>query len=193
MARTAKATSDTGDDSVKTTPKTKPANKRQDVVEDMDVKKTKEIKEEPLLDTDEVEVMAIVPNVTYFDKLTSDTYEWQNSGDIEVMTMEVLTRMRRNHRGYFDNMVLKPLDKRAIKKLGLERTYDKYDFFMDDSNYADDKIEELMDEMVKLRTNDMKIAVINKVKDMVSNGKITNIRVLRNIENRFGIDLISYI
>lgn len=185
MARTAKSTTKT-DDAVKAEMKDEPSK-------DKNVKEIEEVKEEPLLDDDEIAVMSIVPNVSYYDKTTYDDYEWRETGDIEYMTVASLVRMHRNHRDYFEHMKLKPLDERVIKKLGIERLYDKYDFFMDESSYTVDNIDKLMKMLSDLRTNDMRIAVLNKVKEMVSSGKITDVKVLRNLENRFGVDLISYI
>ena len=41
---------------------------------------------------DEVEVVALIPNVSYYDKATGDRYEWDNAGDVEYMTVEALQR-----------------------------------------------------------------------------------------------------
>ena len=69
---------------------------------------------EPLQDTDDIEVIALIPNISYKDNKTLDFYEWKNIGDIEEIPFEVLKNMYRNHRGYFRNLWLKPLDDRVI-------------------------------------------------------------------------------
>lgn len=147
--------------------------------------------EEPLKDSDEIEVVALIPNVSYRDSATADFYEWENAGDVEYMTVEAITRMRRNNRGYFEDMCLKPNDERVIKKFGLGRFYDKYDSFMDSSNYTKDKITATLDEFSAIRSNSMKLSIVNKIKDMVSSGEISDVAVLRTIEKRLNIDLIA--
>lgn len=148
--------------------------------------------EEPLKDSDEIEVVALVPNVSYRDSATSDFYEWENAGDVEYMTVDALTRMRRNHRGYFEDMCIKPNDERVIKKFGLGRFYDKYDVFMDASNYTKDNIGTTLDEFSAIRSNNsMKLSIVNKIKEMVASGEISDVSVIRTIEKRLDIDLIA--
>ena len=88
-------------------------------VEEMDEKETKTKKKsvnvEPLLDSDEIEVISLVSNVTYKDSKTLDTYEWREVGHVEYMTFETLKNMWRNNKGYFKNLWLKPNDDRVIK------------------------------------------------------------------------------
>lgn len=182
-SRTTKAKSATNDATVAAVENNAPAaSVIDDVAEDM--------KEEPLKDSDEIEVMALIPNVSYRDNATADFYEWENAGDVEYMTFDAVTRMRRNHRGYFEDMCLKPNDKRVIKKFGLGRFYDKYDVFMDASSYTRDNIGETMDAFHDI-PNAMKLSVVNKVKDMVESGEISDVTVIRTIEKRLDIDLIA--
>lgn len=150
-----------------------------------------DMKEELLKDSDEIEVMALIPNVSYRDTSTSDFYEWENVGDVEYMTVDALTRMRRNHRGYFEDMCLKPNDERVIKKFGLGRFYENHDIFMDASNYTKDKIADTLNKFSTIRSNSMKLSIVNKIKDMVESGEISNVGVIRTIEKRLDIDLIA--
>lgn len=140
---------------------------------------------------DEVEVVALIPNVSYYDKATGDRYEWDNAGDVEYMTVEALQRMRRNSRGYFEDMYLKPNDERVIEKFGMQRYYDNHDYLMDSSNYTKENIEHIFDEFSKIRSNSLKSSIVNKIKDMVSTGELFDVTVIRAIEKRFDIDLIS--
>lgn len=149
-----------------------------------------DMKEEPLKDSDEIEVMALIPNVSYRDHATADFYEWVDAGDVEYMTFDALTRMRRNHRGYFEDMCLKPNDKRVIKKFGLGRFYDKYDVFMDVSSYTRENVGETLNSFHSI-PNAMKLSVVNKIKDMVASGEISDVNVIRTIEKRLDIDLIA--
>ena len=96
---------------------------------DINVKvKTTSKKVEPLENDDEIDVISLVPNVSYKDSKTNDFYEWDEVGHVEPMTYETLKNMWRNHKGYFRNMKLKPMDERVISKFGLKSVFEKYEF-----------------------------------------------------------------
>lgn len=142
-------------------------------------------------DKEEIEVIALIPNVSYYDKATGDRYEWENAGDVEYMTVEAIQRMRRNSRGYFEDMCVKPNDERVIKKFGMERYYEQHDYLMDASNYTKDNIMNVLDKFSSLRSNSLKSSIVNKIKDMIANGELSDAVVIRAIEKRLDIDLIS--
>ena len=75
-------------------------------VEEMNEETTKttkkSIKSQPLEDSDEIEVVSLVPNVSYKDSKTFDMYEWKEVGHIEYMTFDTLKNMWRNNKGYFN-------------------------------------------------------------------------------------------
>lgn len=142
-------------------------------------------------DKEEIEVVALIPNVSYYDKATGDRYEWENAGDVEYMTVEAIQRMRRNSRGYFEDMCVKPNDERVIKKFGMERYYEQHDYLMDASNYTKDNIANALDKFSSLRSNSLKSSIVNKIKDMIANGELSDAVVIRAIEKRLDIDLIS--
>lgn len=142
-------------------------------------------------DKEEIEVVALIPNVSYYDRATGDRYEWENAGDVEYMTVEAIQRMRRNSRGYFEDMCVKPNDERVIKKFGMERYYEQHDYLMDTSNYTKDNITNVLDKFSSLRSNSLKSSIVNKIKDMIANGELSDAVVIRAIEKRLDIDLIS--
>lgn len=148
--------------------------------------------EDALVDSDEIEVMSLIPNVSYEDERTSDFYRWDKAGQIETMTFDAVKAMHRKYKTYFGDMWLRPLDERVIKKLGLVRTYEKYDYLMDESNYTHDNIDNVLDGISSASAG-LKISVINRIKDMVAEGVVSDIKVLRKIENRLDIDLISFL
>lgn len=168
-----------------------PAASATEVDENIAKKNVNVKKKIELNNDDEVEVVALIPNISYYDKATGDRYEWDNAGDVEYMTVETLQRMRRNYRGYFEDMYLKPNDERVIEKFGMQRYYDKYDYLMDSSNYTKDNIAHIFDEFSAIRSNSLKSSIVNKIKDMVSTGELSDVTVIRAIEKRFDIDLIS--
>lgn len=148
--------------------------------------------EDALSDSDMIEVESLIPNVVYEDSRTGNYYEWKEIGHCEDMTFDEVKNMHRKYKTYFNDMWLKPLDERVIKKLGLSRTYDKYDFLVDESNYTNDHIDEVLDGISSAPTS-LKIAIVNRIKDMVADGTVSDIKVVRKLEKRLDIDLISFL
>lgn len=148
--------------------------------------------EDTLSDSDMIEVESLIPNVVYEDNRTGNYYEWEEIGHCEDMTFDEVKNMHRKYKTYFNDMWLKPLDERVIKKLGLSRTYDKYDFLVDESNYTNDHIDEVLDGISSAPTS-LKIAIVNRIKDMVADGTVSDIKVVRKLEKRLDIDLISFL
>ncbi len=152
------------------------------------------VKETPLNDSDEIQVVSLIPNVSYLDSKTNDYYEWEGIGHIEYMTVDVLKNMWRNHKSYFRNMWLKPLDERIVKLFGLKVIYDKYEFLMKESNYTRDNIKKIIDMLTaSSTTNGLKFSVTNMVKNAVMNGRISDVVVIKALENQLNLDLISFL
>lgn len=152
----------------------------------------KETKVESLADSDEIEVVSLIPNVSYKDSKTLDMYEWDEVGHVEPMTFETLKNMWRNNKGYFKNMWLKPNDDRVINKFGLTKTFEKYEFLMDASNYTRNNINAICDAISKT-PNGLKFAICDKVKSLVITGEVTDVSVIKALENRLKIDLIEFL
>lgn len=167
-----------------------------DTVEKMDEKETKttkkSVKAELLKDSDEIEVISLVPNVSYKDSRTLDMYEWDEVGHPEFMTFDVLKNMWRNNKGYFNNLWLKPNDDRVISKFGLTKKFEKYEYLMDGSNYTRKNINAICD-AIKATPNGLKFAICTKVKSLVISGELTDIFVIRELEKRLRIDLIGFL
>lgn len=147
---------------------------------------------EPLKDFDEINVVSLIPNVSYKDSKTGDMYEWDEVGHVEPMTFETLKNLWRNHKGYFRNMRLKPDDERVINQFGLTKTFEKYEFLMDESNYNRKSINKIC-EVISDTPNALKHSIVNKIKDMVVTGKLTDISVIRTLEKHFDLDLTSFL
>ena len=167
-----------------------------DTVEKMNEKDEKivkkSIKQEPLEDSDEIEIISLIPNVSYKDSKTLDMYEWDDIGHAEYMTFETLKNMWRNNKGYFKNMWLKPNDDRVINKFGLTKTFEKYEYLMDSSNYTKKNIKSIC-EAISDTHNGLKFAICDKVKNAVVSGEISDISVIKALENRLHIDLIEFL
>ncbi len=149
-------------------------------------------KVEQLEDSDEIEVISLVPNVSYKDSKTLDMYEWNEAGHIEYMTFDTLKNMWRNNKGYFKNLWLKPVDDRVVNKFGLISTFEKYEYLMDGSNYTKENIKSICD-AIKATPNGLKFAICTKVKNIVIDGELTDIFVIRELEKRLQIDLIGFL
>ena len=171
-------------------------NNINDNVEEMNEETTetkkKSIKVEPLEDSDEIEVISLVPNVSYKDSKTLDMYEWNEVGHTEYMTFDTLKNLWRNNKGYFKNLWLKPNDDRVINKFGLTKTFEKYEYLMDGSNYTKKNIKTICD-AIKETPNGLKFAICNKAKSLVVNGEVTDIFVIKELEKRLQIDLIEFL
>ena len=166
-------------------------NMEVEIKQDVDIKNTVE-KENPLNKDDIIEVISLIPNISYKDKKYGDIYRWEKTGEIVEMTFDVINYMHQNHKTYFKSMWIKPLDKRVIKKFGLEPTYRDYDFLMDSSNYTRKNVKEICNSIRKTPQS-LKFAICNKIKSLVSSGEISDIHVLREIEKSLNIDLIPLI
>ena len=166
-----------------------------DAVEMMDeeVKTVKKaVKAEPLNDSDEIEVVSLIPNVSYKDSKTLDMYNWDVAGHVEYMSFETLKNMWRSNKGYFKNLWLKPNDDRVINKFGLTKTFEKYEYLMDASNYTKKNINTICDSIANT-PNGLKIAICDKVKSLVVDGEVSDVSVIRALENRLKIDLIEFL
>ena len=164
-----------------------------DKVEKKDEAKTKRVKVEPLNDSDDIEVQSMIPNVSYLDTKNQDFYEWKNVGDIETMSYETLKNMWKNNRGYFKKLWIRPLDKRVIDKFnGLSKLYTEYDELMDINTYNRDNVQSIIKRILDM-PHGTQHSVITLILDSVNNGKLTDVKVLRELEKSLGLDLISLI
>lgn len=159
------------------------------VVEDV---KKEVIELEPLKDSDEIEVEALIPNLSFKDEKTYDYFEWAKSGDTERVTFESLRNMYRNYRGYFKNLWVRPLDERVINEFKLNKLYEDYDKVMNIEEYTTSNVQEICEKIRKL-SNSSKLAVISSIREKVDRGDIVNVQVIKQLESGLGIDLMSLI
>ena len=142
-----------------------------------------------LTDEDEIDIVALDSNVYYYDKTTDETYEWHDVGDTISLPFGTIKNMWRNHKDYFRNFLLKPTDKRVINKLGLNKTYEKYDFLNDGKQYTRDNIDKILT-TIKGTTNGFQSALCNNIKNMIIEGEITDLYVVRTLGKYFNVDFI---
>lgn len=145
-----------------------------------------------IADNETIEVEAIASNVYYKDPVTNNPYEWRHTGDIQEMTFEEVKNMWRFHRGYFEGMALKPLDERVPAKLRFGKDYAKFDELSDDDSYTKANIDKTL-ELISFAPDNVKINTIIKVKGMVKDEKLSDVGVLKKLEDGLKIDLMSLI
>lgn len=163
--------------------------------ENTTTEKTKETKVKnvkPLQDSDEIEVVSLISNVSYKDSKNLDMYEWDEVGHVEYMTFETLKNMWRNDKGYFKNMWLKPNDERVIDKFRLTNTFEKYEDLMDESLYTNKNIDKVC-QMISDAPSGLKRSVFAKIKTLVVNGQINDVKVIRTLERKLGLDLVEFL
>ena len=191
MAKTSKANLTVGEIVIENTDETT-IDTVEKVNEENEKITRKSIKAEPLEDSDEIEIVSLIPNVSYKDSKTGDMYEWDEVGHVEYMTFDTLKNLWRNHKGYFRNMWLKPNDDRVVNKFGLTKTFEKYEYLMDASNYTKKNINAICD-AISNTPNGLKFAICDKVKSLVVDGVVTDVSVIKVLENRLKIDLIEFL
>lgn len=177
---------------------------KEDVVETApDLPATETVEEKPVKvatkpervkidDDEEIDVQSFDSNVTYWDKATDETYFWEEVGEVISMPYGVIKNMWRNHKTYFRNFLLKPLDDRVVKELGLVKTYEKYEFLMDGSKYTKSNLDTIIT-TINGGTNGFKSAIFNNIKNMIIGGDITDIYVIKQLGNAFDIDFAGLV
>lgn len=144
-----------------------------------------------LEDSEEIQVISLIPHVSYLDKRTQDMYEWEKAGHIEYMTVETLKDMWRNNKGYFRNLWLKPMDERVLVKFGLVNIFESYEFLMNESSYTKDNIDKLTSSIEKAPIG-MKFAIVNKIKQLVSDGTISDVSVIKALGRKLDTDFLVF-
>ena len=84
------------------------------------------------------------------------------------------------------------MDKRVVEQFGLSKVYEKYKMLLDGSNYTRKDINKIVD-AISSSPNGLKFSLCNKIKNMIIQGEITDVFVIRTLEKQFDTDLISYI
>lgn len=157
-----------------------------------DIESVKSVEVEKLSDSDEIGVVSLIPNVSYEDKKTGDMYVWEDVGHVEYMLFSALKDMWRNHKGYFKNLILKPLDDRVVSHFYLGKLYESYDYLMDSKNYNRKGIADICKKISETPSG-LRNTIYGNIRAMVDNEKLTDVNVIKYIDNTLGMDLLSTI
>jgi len=164
----------------------------EETVEEKSVEVAAKPKKNKIEDDEEIDVQSFDSNITYWDKATDITYFWEEVGEIIAMPYSVIKNMWRNHKTYFRNFLLKPLDDRVVKEFNLAKTYEKYDFLMDGSKYTKDSLNTIVT-TINSGTNGFKSAIFNNIKNMIVSGEITDVYVIKQLGKAFDIDFVGLV
>lgn len=140
---------------------------------------------------EEIPVVSLIPHVSYLDKRTQDMYEWEEVGHTEYMTVETLKDMWRNNKGYFRNLWLKPMDERVLIQFGLVKIFESYEFLMNKSSYTKDNMENLTTAITQAPLG-MKFAIVNKIKQLVSEGIIRDVSIIKTLSRKLDTDFLAF-
>lgn len=162
----------------------------EEVIEDVADEIVRKKVDEPLLDSDEIEVVSLIDNVQYKDSKTGNNYDWGKAGHVEFLTFDEIKNMWRSYKSYFKNLWLKPLDERVIKKLGITKTYQQFEFLTDCSNYVKKNTNSIIN-AIDAMPNGLKLSICNKIKSGVKDGEISDIYVIRTLERKLNLDLVN--
>lgn len=165
---------------------------KEEKVENKPIKSNTKPQRVKIEDDEEIEIQSFDSNVTYWDKATDETYFWEETGEIILIPYSIVKNMWRNHKTYFKNFLLKPLDERVVSELGLSKIYEKYDFLMDGKQYTKENLEKIIS-TINGGTNGFKSAIFNNIKNMIVDGKISNIYIIKQLGKTFDIDFADMV
>lgn len=150
-------------------------------------------KKEPKL-TDKVCVVSCsYGSLIYVNKHTGFTVEWDHFGDSAYMTVEELIAMRNGQRAFFENQwVLLTGDNAdaVIKFLQLEKYYTTITSVQDIDNLFQCTPEELPGVLSRFSSS-AKETIARRAKELVDDQRLSDINVIRVLEEALGFELIS--
>ena len=127
--------------------------------------------------------------LTYKARSTNAIYRWNQIGAIEYMTVAELNEMNNYKRAYLNKPLVILMDERAIKKFRLKKVYENVaqinnlkSLFKSDMGTIERTIDTALDA-------NMRDILISKVRQMIKNGTLTNINIIKLLEKKLQHDL----
>lgn len=127
--------------------------------------------------------------LTYKARSTNAIYRWNQIGAIEYMTVAELNEMNNYKRAYLNKPLVILMDERAIKKFRLQKVYENVaqinnlkSLFKSDMTTIERTIDTALDA-------NMRDILISKVRQMIKNGTLTNINIIKLLEKKLQHDL----
>ena len=131
--------------------------------------------------------------LTYKARSTNAIYRWNQIGAIEYMSVAELNEMNNYKRAYLNKPLVILMDERAIKKFRLQRVYENVAQINNlKSLFKSDMatIERTIDTAVDANMRDI---LISKVRQMIKNGTLTNINIIKLLEKKLQHDLADIV
>ena len=127
--------------------------------------------------------------LTYKARSTNAIYRWNNIGAIEYMSVAELNEMNNYKRSYLNKPLVVLLDERAIKKFRLQSVYEnvaKINNLKHLFKQPPAVIERTIDNALDVNMRDI---LISKSRQMIKNGTLTDINVIKLLERKLQHDL----
>ena len=145
-----------------------------------------------LNDDTRIVVEARVPAVYYTCPVTFETFSWLEVGDTQEMTFKQLRIMNTKHPRYFTEKWLLPNDETVMKKLHLDKIYATKVNRADMKRFCGDDIKDVEELLSGLDSN-AKTELTPKIVKYVKDGKIANVKMIRLLEKKLGIELMDLV
>lgn len=159
-------------------------------VNEGEIKTSPSIKKEVLSDETKIIVKGLIPHVYYTCPKTQDSFVWDEIGDTQIMTYMQLKLMKNQHEGYFKLKWIYPMNDEVIDALKIREYYTLKPEFKDLSLFYENDYGRAKESIEMIDKADYE-QWIEKFKNAVIAGNIQNIKIIKLIENKFNIDLIS--
>lgn len=131
--------------------------------------------------------------LTYKARSTNAIYRWPTIGSLEYMSISELNEMNNYKRAYLNKPLVILMDERAIKKFRLQKVYENVaqinnlkSLFKSDIS----TIEKTIDMAIDANMRDI---LISKVRQMIKNGTLTNINIIKLLEKKLQHDLADIV
>ena len=131
--------------------------------------------------------------LTYKARSTNAIYRWPTIGSLEYMSISELNEMNNYKRAYLNKPLVILMDERAIKKFRLQKVYENVaqinnlkSLFKSDMTTIERTIDTALDA-------NMRDILISKVSQMIKNGTLTNINIIKLLEKKLQHDLADIV
>lgn len=131
--------------------------------------------------------------LTYKSRSTNAIYRWNQIGAIEYMTVAELNEMNNYKRAFLNKPLVILLDERAIKKFRLQKVYENVakisnlkQLFKSDLGTISRTVQNAIDV-------NMRDILISKVRQMIKNKSLTDINVIKLLEDKLKHDFTNAI
>lgn len=155
------------------------------VAEDDDYKDTLEL-------TDTIPVKSITfGGLTYKSRSNNAVFRWNQIGAIQYMTVSELNEMNNYSSDFLNKPLVILMDERAIKKFRLTPVYEnvaKINNLTQVFNSDLDTIARVVDDALRVNMRDI---LISKVQQMYKTKKLSDINILRLLQNKLKFDIMD--